>query len=237
MHKKVVIFSGAGLSASSGISTFRDRDGLWENHDINEICSAGCLDWNYEATINFYNQRRLDISDKVPNAAHHMIARLKKKYPDIIEVITQNVDDLLEGASCDGVLHLHGFLPELRCMKCDTVLNINYEIQDSTNSYCRKCGGQMRPNVVFFGEAAPKYQDMHELMNEDCGLLVVIGTSGYVIDVSLLSQYADYSILNNLEPSDAIIEECFNKLYYEDAATACEKIEADIEDFIEHGMI
>ena len=231
MAKKVIILSGAGLSASSGISTFRDADGLWEKHDINEICSAGCLDWNYEATINFYNLRRKNIEDKNPNNAHKMIARLKDKYYDNIEVITQNVDDLLEKADCKDVIHLHGFLQELRCMNCNDVLNIKYSLQDESNSICKKCASKMRPNIVFFGEAAPKYEKMYSLL-EDCGLLVVIGTSGNVIDVNYLSQFADYSILNNLESSGAIFEECFNKIYYEDANTAYKKIEEDIEEYI-----
>ena len=237
MHKKVIIFSGAGLSASSGISTFRDSDGLWEKHDINEICSAGCLDWNYDATVNFYNQRRLDIKDKQPNHAHQMIARIKEKYPKTVEVITQNVDDLLERANCRGVLHLHGFLKELRCMNCETVTNVEYDAQDHTNSSCSNCSGKMRPNVVFFGEAAPEYETMHKLLDKDCGLLIVIGTSGNVIDVNLLSQYADVSILNNLEPSSAIWDECFTKVYYEDANTAYLKIEDDIEYFIENNCL
>ncbi len=233
MDGKVVILSGAGLSASSGISTFRDEDGLWEKHNIQEICSAGCLDWNYESTINFYNLRREDIKDRVPNNAHKMIAKLKNKYPKILEVITQNIDDLLEKADCKDVLHLHGFLKELRCMDCEKVVDISYSSQDKSNSTCKSCGGKMRPNIVFFGEAAPKYETMHKIL-KDCGLLVVIGTSGYVIDVSFLTQYADYSILNNLEPSDAIYEECFTKVYYEDANTAYEKIEQDIENFIKN---
>ena len=233
MDEKVVILSGAGLSASSGISTFRDEDGLWEKHNIQEICSVGCLDWNYHATINFYNLRRNDIKDRVPNNAHKMIAKLKNKYPKILEVITQNIDDLLEKADCKDVLHLHGFLKELRCMDCEKVVDISYSSQDKSNSTCKSCGGKMRPNIVFFGEAAPKYETMHKIL-KDCGLLVVIGTSGYVIDVSFLTQYADYSILNNLEPSDAIYEECFTKVYYEDANTAYEKIEQDIENFIKN---
>lgn len=231
MNKKIVIFSGAGLSASSGISTFRDENGLWEKHDINEICTAGCLDWNYESTINFYNLRREDIKDKYPNNAHKMIAKMKEKYPLQIEVITQNVDDLLEKAKCKNVIHLHGFLQEIRCMSCGNIENIKYEIQDSTNSICKKCAGKMRPNVVFFGEMAPMYETMYKIL-ENCGLLVVIGTSGNVIDVNYLSQYADYAILNNLEPSDVIYEECFNKIYYEDANIAYERIEEDIENFI-----
>ena len=233
MNGKVVILSGAGLSASSGISTFRDEDGLWEKHNIQEICSVGCLDWNYDATINFYNLRRKDIKDRVPNNAHKMIAKLKDKYPNKIEVITQNIDDLLEKANSKDVLHLHGFLKELRCMDCEKVVDISYSLQDKSNSTCKSCGGKTRPNIVFFGEAAPKYEIMHKIL-KNCGLLVVIGTSGRVIDVSFLTQYADYSILNNLEPSEAIYEECFTKVYYEDANTAYEKIEQDIENFIKN---
>ena len=219
-----------------GFLHFRDEDGLWENHDIKDICSLGCLEWNYDETINFYNLRRKDIEDKVPNNAHKMIARLKEKYPDKIEVITQNVDDLLEKADCKDVLHLHGFLKELRCMDCENIENIEYKKQDETNSSCKLCGGKMRPNVVFFGEPAPKYQDLQKKLI-GCGLLVVIGTSGYVIDVTFLSQYADYSILNNLEASPAIMDEVFTKVYYEDANTAYEKIEEDIEEFIEMGEL
>ena len=231
MDKKVVILSGAGLSASSGISTFRDKGGLWENHDINEICMAGCLDWNYDATINFYNQRRKDIKDKKPNNAHKMIARVKEKYPKQIEVITQNVDDLLEKANCKGVIHLHGFLQELRCMECEDIINVKYEMQNSSNSICKKCGGKMRPNVVFFGEAAPMYEKLYEAL-ENCGLLVIIGTSGNVIDVNFLSRFAQKSILNNLEPSELIDERYFDKIYYEDANSAYIKIEKDIQEFI-----
>ena len=233
MDGKVVILSGAGLSASSGISTFRNERGIWEQYDIKEICSVGCLDWNYEATVNFYNLRREDIKDKVPNNAHKMIAKLKDKYPNKIEVITQNIDDLLEKANCKDVLHLHGFLKELKCMNCEKIIDISYSLQDKSNSTCKSCAGKMRPNIVFFGEPAPKYETMHKVL-KDCGLLVVIGTSGRVIDVSFLTQYADYSILNNLEPSDAIYEECFTKIYYEDANTAYEKIEQDIENFIKN---
>lgn len=232
---KIVILSGAGLSAQSGISTFRDSGGLWDNYDINRICTDGCLDWNYDETIHFYNLRRQDISDKFPNHAHKTIAKLKTKYPDKIEVITQNVDDLLEKAGCLDVLHLHGFLPQLRCMDCETIFNIGYDIQD-THTTCEQCGGKLRPNIVFFGEAAPKYQDMHNVLSQ-CGLFITIGTSGYVIDVSFLTQYADYAILNNLDPSEAIIEEAFDKVYYENATTAMDKIEQDIENYIETGKI
>jgi len=228
---KIIILSGAGLSAQSGISTFRDSGGLWESYDIKDICSAGCLEWNKDATINFYDLRRKDIKEKEPNHAHKVIAKLQKKYSDKIEVITQNVDDMLERAGCKDVLHLHGFLREIKCQQCDRIIDIGYEKQNKAVEYCPSCGGFMRPNIVFFGEAAPKYEDMHKILNE-CGLFIVIGTSGYVIDVSFLTQYADFSILNNLEPSEAIMEDVFDKIYYESAATAINKIANDIENYI-----
>lgn len=234
--KNIVIISGAGLSAESGISTFRDNDGLWDNYDVNEICSAGCLDWNRDETINFYNTRRRELADKLPNEAHKTIAKLQKRYPESIKVITQNIDDMLERAGCEEILHLHGFLPELVCQNCNEIVNIGYEPQNDDIDTCPECGSLMRPNIVFFGEAAPRYQDMHNILN-NCDLLIVIGTSGYVIDVSFLTQYADLSILNNLEPSDAIVEEAFDRLYYEPATTAIIKIEQDIESFLNSGKI
>ncbi len=230
--KKVIIFSGAGLSASSGISTFRESGGLWDNYDIERICQAGCLDWNYDETIHFYNMRREDIKDKEPNNAHKTIAELKRKYPNNIELITQNVDDLLERAGCEDILHLHGFLPSICCMECGAKANIAYNKQDETNGTCNSCGGKMRPDIVFFGEAAPMYSVMHSKLN-DCDMLVIIGTSGYVIDVNFLTQYADISILNNLEPSEAILEDVFDKIYYEDAVSAIDKIKKDIEEYLE----
>jgi len=233
---KIVIISGAGLSAPSGISTFRDTNGLWEEYDIEEICTSGCLSWNYEETIHFYNLRRQDIQDKIPNHAHEKITQLKKEFPNHIEVITQNVDNLLERAGCSDTLHLHGFLPEIRCMECNDIVNISYDTQDESNSHCLKCNGQMRPNIVFFGEQAPRYEEMYNILGE-CGLLVVIGTSGNVLDANYLAQYANISILNNLEANDVITEEVFDQVYYESVDTAIDKIEVDIRNYIENGSI
>ena len=127
---KVIILSGAGISAESGISTFRDEDGLWENHKIEDICVSGCLDFNRDNTIKFYDMLRKNLKDKEPNKAHKIVAELKNKYPNDIAVITQNVDDMFEKAGCKGVIHLHGFLQELRCTKCKKLVNIGYERSD-----------------------------------------------------------------------------------------------------------
>ena len=223
---KIVIFSGAGISAPSGISTFRDSDGLWEKYDIKEICSAGCLDWNYEKTIEFYNKRREDIKTKEPNEAHKIVAELKNRFSDQISVITQNVDDMFERAGCKEVSHLHGFLREIRCMECDYIKDIGYDKQDP-NKKCPICNGKLRPNIVFFGEMAPMYEKLYKEL-EDCEILVVVGTSGAVINVNMLTQWADYRILNNLEKSELIEESVFEEIYYESATTAMPKIKETI---------
>ncbi|DAB32227.1 MAG TPA: NAD-dependent deacetylase [Sulfurospirillum sp. UBA11407] len=219
---KVVFFSGAGISADSGISTFRDSDGLWEKHKVEEICMAGCLSWNKEATLNFYDLRRKDIEDKKPNLAHEMISELKNQYPDKVAIITQNVDDMFERAGCKEVLHLHGFLQEIRCQRCDFVKNIGYEKQNREEK-CPTCKGELRPNIVFFGEAAPMYEKLYEEL-EDCEVFVCIGTSGAVINVDMLAQWGEYKILNNLEASELIHEELFDVVLYERASEAIKKI-------------
>ena len=229
---KVVILSGAGISAESGISTFRDSDGLWENHDIKDICTDGCLETNYDETINFYDKRRENIKNKLPNKAHLELAKLKEKYEDEIAIITQNVDDMFEKANCKGVLHLHGFLKEVRCMDCDTITNIKYQSQHDVIKYCPKCDGKIRPNIVFFGEAAPMYEILYHHL-DNCEFLVVIGTSGNVIAVNRMATFTDNSILNNLESSDAINDKVFGKVLYKKATEAIDEIVEDIEVYLE----
>jgi NAD-dependent deacetylase len=229
---KVVIFSGAGISAESGISTFRDTGGLWENYKIEEICSAGCLNWNYDATIEFYDKRREDIKDKVPNKAHKRVCELAHKYPKEIKIITQNVDDMFEKAGCRDVLHLHGFLREVRCESCGFLDDIAYAKLREVYDACPRCSQPLRPNVVFFGEAAPKYEDMYKELS-DCEMLVVIGTSGNVINTDMFVRSGiEVAILNNLEPSPAIDETIYSKVLYKKATEAIDEIVADIEDFL-----
>lgn len=231
---RVLILSGAGISAESGISTFRDSDGLWEKHRIEDVCSAGCLDTNGDATRAFYDARRLDIEDKVPNYAHKVIVELKQKYQNDIAVLTQNVDDLFEkaGMSKDEIVHLHGFLRELRCRNCESVFEIGYKKQEECfDSQCPECGGELRPNIVFFGEAAPLYANLNQALSA-CELIVIIGTSGNVLDVTYFAQLVDKSILNNLEPSDVIDDSYFTKVFYAKATDAIGEISEFIEDFL-----
>ncbi|WP_373072827.1 NAD-dependent deacetylase [Sulfurimonas sp.] len=236
-EKKIVIFSGAGISAESGIKTFRDADGLWENHSIEEICNQYTWEKNYEQVHKFYNQRRVQLADVEPNLAHEIVAQIKEKYQDDCIVITQNVDDMFERAGCRDVIHVHGELTKMHCMSCNNVFDIGYK-EFTIGEQCPKCGNShIKPYVVFFGGQAPKYMDMYSafeyLQNED-SIAVVIGTLGNVIQISANLELMDCKkILNNLEISPYIDDSQFDRVYYENATSAIEKIEADIEEFWE----
>lgn len=226
---KVVILSGAGLSAESGIKTFRGHNGMWENYDVMEVCSAQGYANNPKLVESFYDARRKDIGDKQPNEAHYMITRIKNRYPDEIAVITQNVDDLLEKAECKDVIHLHGTLTDLRCKSCEEVFPVAYASQNLYS--CPSCESKnIRHNVVMFGEMAPRYQDLSREI-DDAQLLVVIGTSGQVIDSAYLAQLVGKAVLNNIDVDDAH-DQYFQTKFYEPASLAALKIEEVIETFL-----
>lgn len=234
---KVVIFSGAGISAESGISTFRESGGLWEQYDVSVICNYDSMQKNEALTIDFYDKRRADLQNKEPNYAHDVIADLKEKYPDDIAVITQNVDNLFEkaGLKHEDVIHLHGFMTEVRCqnLECNEIFDIGYKsLYDVHNGFCPTCGTRLRPNIVFFGEAAPMYEELSRHV-QDCELFVVIGTSGNVVGVNTIAQYVEHSILNNYEPSQAIEDALFSKVLYKKATDAIEEIAQEIETLLE----
>ena len=234
---KVVIFSGAGISAESEISTFRESGGLWEEYDVSVICNYDSMQKNEALTIEFYDKRRADLEDKEPNYAHDLIADLKEKYPDDIAVITQNVDNLFEraGLKHKDVIHLHGYMTEVRCQNpdCEDVFDIGYKSQyDVYDGQCPTCSSKLRPNIVFFGEAAPMYEEL-SLHIQDCELFIVIGTSGNVVGVNTIAQYIERSILNNLEPSEAINDMLFSKVIYKKATEAIEEIAIEIEKLLE----
>ena len=132
----------------------------------------------------------------------------------------------------EDVLHLHGFMTEVRCQDCEEVFEIGYKKQKSFNDgFCPTCSGKLRPNIVFFGEQAPMYEKLAYHIN-DCELFVVVGTSGEVIGVNGIAQSVDKSILNNLEPSDAIEDSLFSKVFYMKATEAIGEVADEIEDFL-----
>ena len=229
-NKKVYIVSGAGLSAESGIKTFRDSDGLWENYSIEEVCSVGGFERDRQKVLNFYDERRADVEKKEPNYAHKRLAKLANAYPNNIVMLTQNVDDMLERAGCKQLVHLHGTLTDLRCEDCGEVFPIGYKSQEG--AVCPACDStHIRHNVVMFGEAAPEYMHLSNLY-ADADMVVVIGTSGQVIDTASMASRVKESILNNLDKDD-YHDRAFKHKFYLPATQAVDEVCALIEEFLE----
>ena len=147
--KKIVVFTGAGISADSGIATFRDSDGLWANYRIEDVCTPEALFRNRENVIDFYNIRRKELLGKHPNSAHLALVELEKKYH--VEIITQNIDDLHERAGSTKITHLHGELRKLRS-EIDELATVPIEGWEQKIDSLHPDGSQLRPFVVFFGE-------------------------------------------------------------------------------------
>lgn len=207
-ERKLVIFTGAGISADSGISTFRDKDGTWENHSIAQVCDI--LTWraNREAVHAFYNARRSQLEGVEPNEAHRMIARLQARFPEVTTVITQNIDDLLERGGCTDVLHVHGSLLAMQCKACGHEWPQGYAPWDPLTDRCR-CNSLkgVKPAVVFFNEGAPRYRHMHRALDalQDGDVLLVMGTSGQVIPIGVwAASMPAIAILSNLKSDDRI---------------------------------
>ena len=186
MKKKLVVLSGAGMSQESGLKTFRDMDGLWENYKVEDVASIDGWHRNPKLVMEFYNQRRKQLLDAKPNAGHFGIAELEKWFD--VNIITQNVDDLHERAGSSKVLHLHG---ELRKVRSSIDASLVYTLDGWELKMGDKCekGSQLRPNIVWFGEAVPAFYDAIPLV-ENADIFVVIGTSLAVYPAAGLVNYA-----------------------------------------------
>lgn len=184
--KKVVVFTGSGVSAESGLKTFRDSDGLWENYRIEEVATPQAWQRNRAMVLEFYNQRRKQVLDAQPNAAHLALAKLESVYD--VQIITQNIDDLHERAGSTKVLHLHG---EIRKSRSSVDPALVYEIQGAEIREGEKCGrgSQLRPHIVWFGEMVPELSNAVQLVSR-AELFIVIGTSLLVYPASGLVDYA-----------------------------------------------
>lgn len=183
--KKLVVLTGAGISAESGIKTFRDANGLWEGHDVMEVASYDGFLKNPELVLDFYNQRRRQLHEVVPNNAHRLLAELEQFYK--VTIITQNVDDLHERAGSSEVIHLHGELFKVRSVKDESKV---YEWkEDLLLSSINQDGHQLRPHIVWFGEAVPLMdQAVTKVLEAD--VLLIIGTSLQVYPAAGLIDYA-----------------------------------------------
>lgn len=188
--KKVAVLTGAGVSAESGLSTFRDAGGLWEGHDVMEVASPEGWRANRELVLKFYNERRAQLENVNPNAAHYAIAELEGKYD--VSVITQNVDDLHERAGSSNIIHLHGELVKARSSVDEHLLyDIGYK-EICIGDKCDK-GSQLRPHVVWFGEMVPMIEVAAEVVSE-ADILIVVGTSLVVYPAASLVDFAQQGI-------------------------------------------
>lgn len=212
--KKIVVLTGAGISAESGIQTFRDADGLWEGHDVMEVASPRGWMKNKSLVLDFYNKRRAQLHTVQPNAAHEALAKLEEQYE--VCIITQNVDDLHERAGSTRVVHLHGELKKVRST-LDHNLIYDWDKDVTLKDKCEK-GGQLRPHIVWFGEAVPMIEVAAQLC-QIADIFIIVGTSMQVYPAAGLVEYAPEDIPKYfVDPKPAIVN-VSNLRVIEDKAT------------------
>lgn len=190
LKQNIFILTGAGISKESGINTFREKDGLWDNHKIEDVCTVDAFHRNPDLVNNFYNERRKNLSLKKikPNKAHFAISLLEKKWLGDFLLVTQNIDNLHERAGSKKILHMHGTLNEAFCMNCNNKEYLNFEL--SSQYECKNCKkkGEVRIDVVWFGEQ-PKYLDKIFNFLEKTDIFLSIGTSNNVYPAASFVDY------------------------------------------------
>lgn len=204
---RVVVLTGAGISAESGLATFRDTGGLWEGHRVEDVATPEAFDRDPDTVLAFYDARRRAAASARPNAAHRALARLEDALGADLLVVTQNVDDLHERAGTRNLIHMHGELRRALCAGCGARPAWDGDLQDRPP--CPACGRRMlRPDVVWFGEV-PYGLDRIEDAAAECDVFAAIGTSGAVYPAagyaSLASAYGARTVELNLVPSDPLV--------------------------------
>lgn len=208
MMKKLVILTGAGMSAESGIKTFRDADGLWEGHDVMEVATPEGFAKNPELVLEFYNQRRRQLKEVVPNLGHLNLAKLEDTYD--VSIVTQNVDDLHERAGSSSVLHLHGELRKVRSVADESSI-LHWE-EDLILGDTDENGNQLRPHIVWFGEAVPMIEKAVKIV-EQADILVIIGTSMQVYPAAGLIDFApENTPIYFIDPNPNVNESRYSNL-------------------------
>ena len=214
--KSVVILTGAGISAESGVRTFRDNDGLWENHRIEDVATP--LAWYNDPVMvwRFYQARRNQMQEVEPNPAHLAIAEFQKEHGNVI-LITQNVDNLHERGGSESVIHMHGKLETLRCELSEesyVCMNPEHLSQDFVDCNCCAEASRMRPDIVWFGEMPMFMREIYEAV-DNCDVFIVVGSSGHVYPaaglVDVASQMGARTILVNLE--EPVNAESFDEVH------------------------
>lgn len=204
----IVILTGAGVSAESGLRTFRDADGLWEDHRVEDVATPEAFDRDPDLVLRFYNQRRRQLGAVEPNAAHQALARLEREWPGPVLLVTQNVDDLHERAGSQNLIHMHGELLKARCLTCQCVFTCSGDID--LKSQCPRCRASycLRPHIVWFGEDPLDMEKIYDAV-QTCVLFAAIGTSGSVYPAAGLVSFTPkdaHRIELSLEPSAGVIK-------------------------------
>ncbi|MEA1786899.1 NAD-dependent deacylase [Arenibacter sp. GZD96] len=208
MKEKIVVLTGAGISAESGLKTFRDADGLWEGHDVMEVASIQGFIKNPELVLDFYNQRRQQLQYVLPNKAHKALADLETYFD--VSIITQNVDDLHERAGSTNVLHLHGELLKVRSTR-DASWIQSWNTDLHVGQTCPK-GHQLRPHIVWFGEEVPELENAIQL-TQTAKYLLIIGTSMQVYPAASLIHYTRHGIpIYVIDPKPVVDANAFKNL-------------------------
>ncbi|SIN86234.1 Sir2 family NAD+-dependent deacetylase [Salinivibrio sp. ES.052] len=220
-YRYIVVLTGAGISAESGIRTFRDQDGLWEEHHLEDVATPEGFERNPVLVQQFYNDRRRQLQSGVsPNPAHEALARLEKETGATVLVVTQNIDDLHERAGTQNIIHMHGELLKARCSHSQQTIDWKGDISDSDHCHCCQMPAPLRPHVVWFGEMPLGMGNIHDALNQ-ADLFVSVGTSGAVYPaagfVHEAAMHGAHTIEINLEPS--AVESEFNERRYGKAST------------------
>ena len=227
---KVVVLTGAGISADSGIPTYRSSDGLWANYKIEEVCTPEALAADRAKVINFYNMRRREMAGKSPNAGHKALVELEQHFD--VQIVTQNIDNLHELAGSTKITHLHGELTKLRNDSSDYIVDIGLRDQELTEA--SPAGELLRPHIVFFGEAVPMFDKAREIV-QAADILIVVGTSLAVYPAASLVGW----VKNNqvpiyvVDPSVPKIPFLANKIFHkkERAAVGLPKLVKELIEF------
>jgi NAD-dependent deacetylase len=233
------VFSGAGLSAESGLSTFRTGDGIWTRNSVDEVCNIRTWRRNRPAVFDFYNDRIREKHDAEPNAAHKLLAQWQKRWgAERVHLLTQNVDDLLEKAGATSVIHLHGDLNSLMCTACELAFP-KEDLYLDPLAACPICGNHegVKPGVVFFGEAAPAYRHLHRIRMEmrECDLFLAVGSAFEVVPPeAMLPLERQYDHLRNflVDPSPSR-SEMFGAVEAQPATIGLQRLEAQISALME----
>lgn len=213
-HQHIVVLTGAGISAESGIRTFRDADGLWENHRLEDVATPEAFVRDPQWVQRFYNERRRQLNDVSPNPAHLALANFEQHFDGKFLLVTQNVDDLHDRAGSHNLLHMHGELTKARCLQSGRIVEHKGDL--SADILCPCCHQpSLRPHIVWFGEMPLYMEDIYRAL-EQCDLFVSIGTSGHVYPaagfVEVARQAGAHTVEINLEPSNT--EDAFAEHIY-----------------------